>query len=142
MNILHVLIEALEGSQVKIKGNDVIATWKLLTALVFVPILFLVYAILVYIVSDSLVITLIVSCCLPICSVTTLFLADQAFDSFLSLYPLYLSVCKKTGITQIRHVLAQDIQALINELGPLVFKDFENKRHVKLQDLNESFKEK
>lgn len=37
--------EALAGSLVKLSGKDVIATWKLLTALVIVPLLFLVYTV-------------------------------------------------------------------------------------------------
>jgi len=35
--------EALAGSSVKLKGTDVIATWKLLSALVVIPCCFLVY---------------------------------------------------------------------------------------------------
>ena len=42
--------KAVQGSSVKLKGNDVLATWKILTALAVVPITFLLYAVILGIV--------------------------------------------------------------------------------------------
>jgi glycerol-3-phosphate O-acyltransferase/dihydroxyacetone phosphate acyltransferase len=39
------LVEALANSSVKIAARDVLATWKILVAIVFAPLLFLVYSV-------------------------------------------------------------------------------------------------
>jgi glycerol-3-phosphate O-acyltransferase/dihydroxyacetone phosphate acyltransferase len=128
--------EALAGSSVKIAGKDVIATWKLMTALIAVPLVFVIYTLLAYFISGgNLVLALVVLASLPLMSLGSLLLSDQAFAAFLRLYPLYLSVVSKTRITQTREVLSQDIQRLINELGPQVLKDFESNRVISKDEL-------
>lgn len=88
-----------------------------------------------FVVTRSLHITFITCLSIPICCFITFFLADIAFECFLSLHPLYLSFVKKTQITNIRQQLAIDVQSVIEDFGPLVWSHFEQDRIVKKSEL-------
>ncbi|CAG8537386.1 2140_t:CDS:10 [Funneliformis mosseae] len=97
--------EALKSSTVKVAGRDVLATWKLLVALVVMPILYGFY------------------------TFVTLSLAYKYDWNILQLHwwtpvvgCLHLSI---------REQLSYDLTDLINELGPKVFPDFDNSRLVR-----------
>jgi glycerol-3-phosphate O-acyltransferase/dihydroxyacetone phosphate acyltransferase len=148
--------EALRGSQVKVAGKDVMATWKILTALVVIPVFFSIYTvsasndmyplvsrfavarlqILAHLVTRNWHITLLVLFGQPLVWLCTVLLADMAFESGLRLYPLCLSILRFNQITETRRLLARDIQDLINELGPQVVPDFERNRVVKKGELD------
>jgi hypothetical protein len=73
--------------------------------------------------------------CVPGSCLLTLLLSDCAFESFLSINPLLLSISGGIQLAELRKELAKQVQETINQFGPLVFKDFESNRTIKRQDL-------
>ena len=138
--------EALKASTVKIQGRDVIATWKLLVAMAFAPILYQVYVItLVYwtykhrifgLAPDWLPLWSVpvvgwVLC--PTITFSALRFGEVGMDIFKSLRPLLLSLnpTKANSLEKIRkrrEELSVEVTEVINTLGPEVFPDFEETR--------------
>ncbi|QSL65766.1 hypothetical protein MERGE_000044 [Pneumocystis wakefieldiae] len=133
--------EALDASTVKIQGNDVLATWKLLVALALVPALLLFYSIIItyfaihfQIVSYTkkwICIMLIVSLIIIfMVSFAALRFGESGLDIYKSLRPLFLSLNPTSANTiyklrQTREELAVELTNLINTLGPELFPDFD-----------------
>ncbi|KTW25978.1 hypothetical protein T552_03252 [Pneumocystis carinii B80] len=133
--------EALDASTVKIQGNDVLATWKLLVALALVPALLLFYSIIITyltihfeIVSYTkkwICIMLIVSLIMIfMVSFAALRFGESGLDIYKSLRPLFLSLNPTSANTiyklrQTREELAVELTHLINTLGPELFPDFD-----------------
>ncbi|AQZ11565.1 SCT1 (YBL011W) [Zygosaccharomyces parabailii] len=126
--------EALAASTVKIKANDVIATWKILIGMGFAPLLYTLWSILIsYLLrnrfSHNKLITFMAS--YLACSAVTysaLLVGDIGMDTFKSLRPLYLSITTPQGLRDLqkeRNALAEKITSLINTLGPELFPDFD-----------------
>ncbi|CDH09305.1 probable Glycerol-3-phosphate O-acyltransferase 1 [Zygosaccharomyces bailii ISA1307] len=126
--------EALAASTVKIKANDVIATWKILIGMGFAPLLYTLWSILIsYLLrnrfSHNKLITFMAS--YLACSAVTysaLLVGDIGMDTFKSLRPLYLSITTTQGLKDLqkeRNALAEKITSLINTLGPELFPDFD-----------------
>ncbi|KAI3645766.1 hypothetical protein MP228_008694 [Amoeboaphelidium protococcarum] len=147
--------EALAASTVKIAGNDVLATWKLMVALVMVPAIYVLYSIGAALISYytgglfplsspfwSFVLTMNA---LPLISYAAIIYGESAVDIMKSIKPLYLSLSSQKGLKQLlelrrmRSELQKDIITLVDELGPTVFGDkFEKSRlygRVKLRKL-------
>lgn len=129
---------ALANSTVKIKGNDVVATWKILVSLVIAPIFYILYASIgVYIVRHYSLINTSMGfvklwVCLYIFNVLITYCAlltgEQGLDILKSLRPLYLSLTDGSSITDLktfRNELAEEITEIVNEFGARLFpKDF------------------
>ncbi|PKI85969.1 hypothetical protein MVES_000088 [Malassezia vespertilionis] len=127
--------EALAASQVKLKGRDVLATWKVLVSLVVTPILYMSYAGIatafvwrkpnVRLIHKRLM-PLYVLIGLPCMAYSTLKFSEVGIDVYKSLPPLLSSLVpgrRKVvdALQQERQSLAEQMYAVIEELGPDVF---------------------
>ncbi|CAG8817469.1 11513_t:CDS:10, partial [Gigaspora margarita] len=146
--------EAVKSSSVKVKGRDVLATWKLLVALGVTPIFYGIYTLIIlviaynnnwrFILNFGILSPIVVFIILSVITYGTMRLADTGLDIYrrvfygyfsLSLRPLFLSLLpwSKSSIQnlrQIREKLAFDLTELINELGPKIYPDFDAARIV------------
>lgn len=147
--------EALRTSTVKVKGTDVIATWKLLVTLAVAPFLFTLYTIagtlLVY---RSGYITgwkfwlvpfIIGWFIIPFLSWASLMLGESGMDILKSLRPLWLSLLPWESnslflLKRERKDLVRRIHALVDELGPQMFPDFDDARIIKLDQIDSADK--
>lgn len=140
--------EGLKKSSVKIKGIDLLATWKLIVALVMAPSLYITYSINLIILHGRN--TKFISCLwvpskkkyvqfvyfyviLVFVSYASLKTGEIGFDMFKSLRPLMVSLIYPQDyiqdLQQRRTQLSDEITALCNELGPQVFPDYEKFVH-------------
>lgn len=133
--------EALAASQVKVAGRDVLATWKVLVSLGVAPVLYSFYAgVATYLAHRSALpprhqalmplYTLIV---LPTMSYSALKFAEVGIDIYKSLPPLFVSLLPGNhkvilDLQQTRAKISADMHALIDELAPLVWDDFQKTR--------------
>ncbi|KAF0383963.1 bifunctional glycerol-3-phosphate/glycerone-phosphate O-acyltransferase SCT1 [Gigaspora margarita] len=137
--------EAVKSSSVKVKGRDVLATWKLLVALGVTPIFYGIYTLIIlviaynnnwrFILNFGILSPIVVFIILSVITYGTMRLADTGLDIYRSLRPLFLSLLpwSKSSIQnlrQIREKLAFDLTELINELGPKIYPDFDAARIV------------
>lgn len=141
-------IEAKAGSTVKIAGKDVVATWKLLTALVVTPLLWFFYTFLTYSMtyyyfgySKAVQAAIFFFVALPIVGISSIRLSDLAFDVSKSIRPLIVSIgnvmSSSEPLRELRAELQVKIRAMVDEMGPEIFEDFEEFRVVKKADLLE-----
>ncbi|ORX99844.1 hypothetical protein K493DRAFT_313040 [Basidiobolus meristosporus CBS 931.73] len=129
--------EALKNSTVKIAGRDVLATWKVLVALVLLPTFYWIYAFIVFYIgirnSWSLgwkifgpILTFV---SLPFISYASVRFGETGLEILRSMRPLFLALFPSGSHAKtlpiIREELSNDITALINEFGPEVFPDFD-----------------
>ncbi|RKP26631.1 hypothetical protein SYNPS1DRAFT_13938, partial [Syncephalis pseudoplumigaleata] len=133
--------EALAASSVKIKGRDVLATWKILVALGFVPISYLFYAGIIFVqairwhwpLQWQLGAPLLALWAFPVISYLSILFGERGADIYKSLRPLTLALVP-FGRKQLRQLpimreeLSRDITALVNELGPQVYPEFDVER--------------
>lgn len=140
--------EALAASTVKIHARDVIATWKLLVALALAPTFNTVYTVLLTVWTHYSHVgglvpewfppngMLVVGFFLfPALCFAALRFGEIGMDILKSLRPLVLSLNPSSGNTLVklrarREELVHEVAALINELGPEMFPDFEHQRIV------------
>ncbi|CAN8098100.1 unnamed protein product [Discula destructiva] len=143
--------EALAGSTVKIQGRDVMATWKIMTALFFAPILYNTYiCIFVWRVYSNRLwgywdyvprwIPLWTAfpigwILFPLITFAALRFGEVGMDIFKSLRPLVmcLNPASNYNIHQLRErraALSERVTDVINELGPEMFSDFDKTRIV------------
>ena len=140
--------EALAASTVKIRARDVIATWKILVTLALTPILDITYTCLltwwVYYnriggrVPEGLSLKLVAITGLfffPAMCFMALRFGEVGMDIFKSLRPLFLSILPGSRNTLVklqdtREDLTERINDLINELGPVLFPDFDRYRII------------
>ena len=140
--------EALAASTVKLEGRDVVATWKLLVAMGFAPLLYNFYTIsLTYwtyrnrmqgyvppwvplwtIVALGYVI-------FPLVTFAALRIGETGMDILKSLRPLVLSLIPSSANTlhrlrATRASLSAQVTELINTLGPEMYDDFDHARLV------------
>jgi glycerol-3-phosphate O-acyltransferase/dihydroxyacetone phosphate acyltransferase len=133
--------EALAASTVKIKGRDVLATWKVLVALGFVPISYLIYASIIFVqairwnwpLKWEIGAPLLAFSAFPIISYLSILFGERGADIYKSLRPLTLALVpfgrkQLRQLPIIREELSRDITALVNELGPQVFPEFDVER--------------
>ncbi|KAF2001883.1 CTR1 suppressor protein [Amniculicola lignicola CBS 123094] len=140
--------EALAASTVKIEAKDVLATWKILVALAVAPLSYLWWiTIFTYWYKQngiqgyfapgwptSLVVT-IQMVVYPCICYSSLRFGEVGMDIVKSLWPLFNMLLPGTNGQMIklqkrRSVLAERVNALINELGPEMYEDFEAKRII------------
>lgn len=130
--------EALKASSVKIKANDVVATWKVLVAMGLTPILYIVYSIVGSIVIRKLdLISFFPTILLPglVLSIlvgtsyAALAMGEAGMDIFKSLRPLALALNPSTKnallkLQNERKRLVLKSSELVTSLGPELFPDF------------------
>ncbi|EMC98239.1 hypothetical protein BAUCODRAFT_32226 [Baudoinia panamericana UAMH 10762] len=140
--------EALAASTVKIRARDVIATWKVLVALALTPTLDFIYTvILTYWVSANRIGGRVPTW-IPLWAVffgglfffpaicfMALRFGEIGMDIFKSLRPLILSISPSSKNTLLklrirRQELQDQINNIINELGPELFPDFDKRRII------------
>lgn len=141
--------EALAGSSVKIQARDVLATWKLLVALGFAPVLYIFYSLLAtFLVARYQIVTnpvklhfvpAVAMIVLPIITFSALKFGETGMDIYKSLRPLVLSLNPSSAntLSKLRYTrehLAAELTELINALGPEVFDDFGKNRLVSVPD--------
>ena len=140
--------EALAASTVKLQGRDVMATWKLLVALAFAPLLYTFYGICFTVAAYrnriwgtvpewlpfwALIVAEIIL--FPSVTVAALRFGEVGMDIFKSLRPLVLSLNPSSANTLVklrrkRETLSADVTDLINTLGPDMFPDFDAVRII------------
>lgn len=140
--------EALAASTVKLQGRDVMATWKLLVALAFAPILYNFYTILLTYwtyrnriqgyVPDYVplwAIWVFGYVIFPAITFAALRFGEVGMDILKSLRPLILSLNPTSSNTIYklrarREELSAEVTDVINTLGPEMFPDFDSARIV------------
>lgn len=140
--------EALAASTVKLQGRDVMATWKLLVALAFAPILYNFYTILLtywtyrnrvqgYVPEwvPLWVVWLFGYILFPAITFAALRFGEVGMDIVKSLRPLVLSLNPTSSNTiyqlqKRREQLSTEVTDVINTLGPEMFPDFDAARIV------------
>ncbi|CAM1502289.1 Fc.00g042730.m01.CDS01 [Cosmosporella sp. VM-42] len=139
---------ALAGSTVKIRGRDVMATWKILVALGFAPMLYHFYSILLVVkvwhdrgwghIPHWVPLWVIYFAVWPLMigiTFAALRFGEVGMDIFKSLRPLVLCL-KPTSSFNIQNLrtrraeLSAQVTDLINTLGPEMFDDFDKTRLV------------
>ncbi|KAJ1812766.1 Glycerol-3-phosphate/dihydroxyacetone phosphate acyltransferase [Coemansia sp. RSA 2599] len=140
---------ALAASTVKVRARDVIATWKILIALVLVPLLYTAYSVLAVVFVrrapawaqpyaepvvgwPSAAIYLCSWALASFMSYTALVFGEQAIDIIKSIRPLFLTLILGQEHTDLlvaqREDLSNDITELVNELGPKIYPEFSTTR--------------
>ena len=140
--------EALAASTVKLQGRDVMATWKLLVALAFAPLIYALYTILLTYwtyhnrvqgyVPKWVPLWLVVCFGLvffPSITFAALRIGETGMDIIKSLRPLVLSLNPTSANTLVklrewRAHLSEEVTELINTLGPELYPDFDSSRVV------------
>lgn len=140
--------EALAASTVKLEGRDVIATWKLLVAMGFAPLLYVFYTgLLTYWTYRTRVqgymptwvpLWLVITSgfiFFPAITFAALRFGETSMDILKSLRPLVLSLNPTSANTlvklrQKRAQLSAEVTDVINTLGPEMFPDFDSARII------------
>ncbi|RKF62870.1 putative acyltransferase [Erysiphe neolycopersici] len=140
--------EALASSTVKLQGRDVVATWKLLVALIFAPILYNVYTFMLtywtyrnriqgyvpqWVPLKAVVIFGYII--FPAITFAALRFGEVGMDVVKSLRPLLLSLYPASSnnirkLKERREKLSAQVTNVINTLGPEIFPDFDASRIV------------
>ncbi|GEQ71323.1 hypothetical protein JCM33374_g5005 [Metschnikowia sp. JCM 33374] len=134
---------ALANSSVKVKANDVVATWKILISMGVAPLLYSFYASVGtwyckkynYLSSYGLLsMWLILYAMGVLVTYSALVIGEQGMDLFKSLRPLYLSIFSGSTIKEVkemRSTLSKDITEFVNQYGLELFPDDFNLLEVK-----------
>lgn len=132
--------QALEGSAVKIKANDVISTWKILVALGFAPILYICWALVEVVFLDNYNLTgsLPIPLVFVVCYLWNVFttycslrVGEIGMDYYKSLTPLFYSlllinrdILQIEDLKKTRKDLAEKVAVSCQKYGPSLFDDF------------------
>ncbi|KAI0011533.1 Sucrase/ferredoxin-like-domain-containing protein [Xylariaceae sp. FL0662B] len=140
--------EALAGSSVKIQGRDVMATWKLLVAMAFAPVLYNLYSVLLSIkvyqdhlggyVPEWVPFWMMFICgwiVFPAITFAALRFGEVGMDILKSLRPLVLCISPTSSysihkLRERRAELADKVVTVINDLGPDMYDDFDRSRLI------------
>ncbi|KAG1141850.1 hypothetical protein G6F37_005621 [Rhizopus arrhizus] len=126
--------EALAGSSVKIAARDVLATWKILVALVGTPALYGFYSFILFSYlyyqgyQHSFSLSLGVWVILPFVQYACVLLLESSVDIYRSLKPLYLSLSNPDGAAELRKMresLSETITQFVDENGSTALSDFD-----------------
>lgn len=129
--------EALAGSSVKIAARDVLATWKVIVALVFTPILYGFYSSILFIylwrfgqhgLKSSFWWSVGSFFIQPFFAYLGVRLVETGFELVKSLQPLIVALSQPdaaTNLREMREKLSDDITNFVNEHGPTVLDDFD-----------------
>ncbi|KAI8611676.1 hypothetical protein BC830DRAFT_1068566 [Chytriomyces sp. MP71] len=140
--------EALRESSVKIEGNDVVATWKVLVSLVVAPLLYILYSLIFFLylfvtstftLRQCVLSTLLFTLVTCVFGVAAMRASEIGIDVLKSLRPLYLSIFADTEVLRLmRADLAARINQTITEIGPRLYnskEEFEASRIIRPEDL-------
>lgn len=138
--------QALKASTVKIRARDVIATWKVLVAIGVAPLLYTFYAIIATVYcyrhgiiepkfSSALTMMIVSNLIFPFLSYASLIIGETGMDIFKSLRPLALALnpSRANTIVQLketRRQLITEITDLVNTLGPELYPELKQGKHV------------
>lgn len=136
--------EGLKKSVVKIKGLDLLATWKLIVALLLAPILYVTYSLLLvytqwvwspaFIRGNKIIQFGYFYSILVLTTYSSLKTGEIGVDLLKSLRPLFVSLFypndKIYKLKHMREELSHEITSICNELGPTVFPDYERFREI------------
>ncbi|KAI5922810.1 Sucrase/ferredoxin-like-domain-containing protein [Camillea tinctor] len=140
--------EALAGSSVKIQGRDVMATWKLLVAMAFTPVLYNLYSITlaVKVYQDHLwghvpewvpfwLVYVVAWIIFPAITFAAFRFGEVGMDILKSLRPLVLCINPASSysihkLRERRAELSEQVVKVINDLGPDMYEDFDRTRLV------------
>lgn len=141
---------ALANSNVKVKANDVVATWKILISMGVAPVLYSFYASMGtwyckrhnYLTSFGLFSMWWLLYLLGVMvTYSALLTGEQGVDLMKSIRPLYLSIFSGSSIKELkalRKELSEEITYFVNKFGPELFPDdfnlLELKDHLKISD--------
>ncbi|KIY64931.1 hypothetical protein CYLTODRAFT_424785 [Cylindrobasidium torrendii FP15055 ss-10] len=133
--------EALAESTVKIAGRDVLATWKILISLGIAPLLYGFYAVIATVVAiranfswtGTLLTPVVTILSLPFMNFAALKFGEAGFDVLKSLPPLIVALLpgqqgQLSKLKETRSRLANEVVNVINEFGPKLYDDFDEKR--------------
>ncbi|KAI8065261.1 hypothetical protein BC940DRAFT_241574 [Gongronella butleri] len=140
--------EALASSSVKVAARDVLASWKVIIALIVTPVIYGIYSFIVFMslwrVYERDAKTSLMYACLsfviqPFFAYTGIRLVETGLDLLKSLQPLIIAVCEPdaaAGLRLMREKLSDDVTRFVNEHGPDVLgKQFDPHRfdHLELR---------
>ncbi|CAO3649521.1 unnamed protein product [Cunninghamella echinulata] len=144
--------EALAGSMVKIKANDVLATWKIIVAAFAAPALYGFYSLIyfLFLVKRRPTLTLrskIIRACIswaiqPILHYFLIRLGDTGLDIYKSIKPLFLAIRNpEVGklLRAMRKDLSQNITEFVNEHADIILPNDEkqsNNNAIETQEVN------
>ena len=110
---------AVAGSRVKLEGRDVVATWKVLVGIVFVPILHFTYTFLIYTLF-AYKHAVAYFFFMPFVSATSIIASESALDLARSIGALYLLIFDRHTGSQLRTArqrLKDDLRKIADDLG-------------------------
>ncbi len=133
---------AKKASSVKITGKDVISTWKLLVAVALLPIIYGAYSVFLLAAltgkRDSWMKVVgsffLFFYSFMLISLLTIRLSELFFNSYFAIKPLIMSLSNPRRcftLRQVRASLREQVNLIVNEIGPFVMDDFEQNRIVK-----------
>lgn len=141
--------EALQASTVKVAGNDVVSTWKLLIGLGLLPLNYLIlsalasFFILYFVPNLPLYAKILIPIgCLLFCPLIS-YMSVRFFEIGIGLASSFRSLLwsilgRGENLRKIRSDLALEVRKIVDELGPQMFGyDFENQRIVSKEELVE-----
>lgn len=126
---------ALANLTVKIKANDVLATWKILISMGIAPVVYIFYASIgtYYCYRHHILahhnlwwIWLFLYMCGVCVTYAALITGEQGLDKFKAIRPLYLSITLGLLVRELkklRNELSEEITDFVNEFGPKLFPD-------------------
>lgn len=142
-------IKCLKASKVKIHGNDVVASYKMMLSLVLFPVFQILNALLTYFVLSKIGkfssttnrrIALAVFFLVPIYALVMVRSVDSLGRTFKKLKYMFVKVFKRdlldTYEKNMRN-LSRAIRSAVDKFGGTVFEDFEEKRIIKKDELME-----
>ena len=110
---------ALAGSRVKLRGNDVLATWKVLCGMILIPALHLTYTAVVYALYGFPEAVLYFFF-MPFVSATSIYASESFLSVASAIGPLYLLIVNRSTGTRLRATRKQlqaDVREIANKLG-------------------------
>ncbi|KAI9266405.1 hypothetical protein EDC94DRAFT_603643 [Helicostylum pulchrum] len=134
--------EALAGSTVKIAARDVLATWKILVAMVGIPTLYGFYSFLLFLYlwqheyNYAFSLSLLVWAVLPFIQYICGLVLENSIDIYRSLRPLFLSLSNPDGAAELRIMrenLSDIITKFVDENGSTAIKDFDISKFDKME---------
>jgi glycerol-3-phosphate O-acyltransferase/dihydroxyacetone phosphate acyltransferase len=140
--------EALAASVVKVRANDVVATWKILIAMGLAPVLYIFYSCVgLYIFRDSDINKIFLFFAIYMSGVAVTWSAvafgDTGMDLLKSIYPICLSLVKPEILVELkntRNELKGEIVEMVNRLGPQLFPDFDDLKENGVDEILEDKK--
>lgn len=137
--------EAVRSSTVKIRGNDVIASVKVLTALWMVPLTYTIYATLAGLYTGSFLVAVAVWLVLPFFSYISIRVMQRGvftWRALLAVRTLARSEAKLRALQKERRRLVRELRKVVEELGPQLGPEIWEHRVISPEELEREDHEK